>query len=580
MTASESRFDGRPATSRYVTLFRSLAGDFNLVRRRRPLRFMNESNQYASVRDYLGLIRRQRWIVLVVPIVFAAAAFALSTIQRERYEASASVEFRDLSQDFRLLDVNVVPAAAPNQRAATSAESATSEEVARRVRKDLGEDFSVDELQAGVTARVGTQTNLVVVEASGQDPQYVADLANAFAERASQIDTRNQLRQVDILIEQLRRQSPKNPIQLDKPVENLQEVVAQQRLIALLSLRRIADPAEVVRTAEVPTTPVSPKPARNAVLAGLVGFALALLFAFLRDSLDRRIRTINQAHELIDLPVLGRVGTTAFGGAGLIGADGGASPADLEAFQMLRTNLAFFQPDKPVRTVLVTSGLPEEGKTTVAASLAAAAAAAGMSTLLVDADLRRPMVAARLGLQPAPGLAEYLLGSVPPKEILQVKAFELAQTASRAATSAPVAAGRTGTSKSPPSKEKADAMSNGSPSEGTSSLVCITAGKPPARPAELLASPRSREFLDRIGRAYDLVVIDSSPLLASADPLELIPHIDAVLVCVRVSKSTRDEVQAVKEALGRLPDRPAGLVVTGLGEGDGEYGYYGYSYGA
>ncbi len=110
-------------------------------------------------------------------------------------------------------------------------------------------------------------------------------------------------------------------------------------------------------------------------------------------------------------------------------------------------------------------------------------------------------------------------------------------------------------------------------------LVCIAAGVPPEAPAELLATDRLREFLDKVGKAYDLVVIDSSPMLAAVDPLELIPLVDAILVCVRVSRSTRDEARAVKHALGRLPKRPTGIVVTGLkadSDDQGYYGYYGY----
>lgn len=523
---------------------------------------MSDEPRYASLRDYLALLRRQRWIVLVVPIVFAVAAYALSEIQDPRYEAAASVEFRDLAQDFRLIESDVGPALAPAQRSATSAEIVTSSDVARRVKDRLDTDLTIQQLQAAVTAQVGTQTNLVEIRATASDPLLVSRIANTFASQAAILDTREQLRQIDELIDRLRKQAPGDPIQLDEPPRNILQAASQQRLFNLQSVREIAEPAEVVRRAQVPAEPVAPKPVRNAALAGLVGLALALLAAFLRDSLDRRIRGIRHAHEELGLPVLGRVGTTALGKAG-VGGNGRVPPlpADTEAFQMLRTNLAFFDKDRPVRTVLVTSGLPEEGKTTVAASLASAAAATGQSTLLVDADLRRPMVAQRLGVARTPGLSEYLAGTATPQEILQVH-----ELPARGAPGAPVARPRSG--------------ENGAPSGLQRALVCIAAGQPPPRPAELLASARAHQFLQRVGKVYDLVVIDTSPLLSSADPLELIPHVDAVMLCVRVSRSTRDEAKAVLDALARLPERPTGVVVTGLRAGDEEYGYYGYAYGA
>src|SRR5690606_9558039 len=178
------------------------------------------------------------------------------------------------------------------------------------------------------------------------------------------------------------------------------------------------------------------------------------------------------------------------------------------------------------------SGLPQEGKSTVAASLAAAAAAAGQRTLLVDADLRRPVLAERLSAKRKPGLAEYLSGAVEPKDVLQ---------------RVPVKGGN---------------RSNGSTGEARS-LVFIAAGDSARAPAELLASERCRDLLSSVRKAYDLVVIDSSPLLSTADPLELMPLVDTVLVCARLSLSTRDVAGAVTETMERLPDVPTGLVVTG-----------------
>lgn len=507
---------------------------------------MSEQPRYATLRDYLALLRRQRLVVLGVTVVFAAAAFLLSTSQTPEYEADASVQFRDVAQDLGVLGISVQPQPAA-ERAAVRAESVTSARAARRVRRQLDTKVPPAALRAAVTARVEALTNLVSIQATWEDPEFAAALANAFATEAARTAERQQLNRIQAAIDELEQQirSAGSGEQAD-----VRAAIAREQLGELEAVRAVARPAQVTRRAEPPASAVSPRPLRNTILGGLLGFALGLLAAFIRDSLDRRIRAPRDAHDEIGLPILGRIGAGALGSGGLAGnGTGSLDPADLEAFRMLRTNLAFFAPETPLRSVLVTSGVPGEGKSTVATSLASAAAAAGQRTLLVECDLRRPTLAQRLGLDESPGLSEYLAGSAGPQAILQLRKFSLASSANGDSPTSPVA---------------------------ERSLVCIAAGSPPAQPAELLASDRCRDFFRKVASVYDLVVVDSSPMLSAVDPLELIPVVDGVLVCIRLGLTTRDDVRAVKGALHRLPQRPTGLVVTGLGGNEEEYAYYGY----
>ncbi len=113
---------------------------------------------------------------------------------------------------------------------------------------------------------------------------------------------------------------------------------------------------------------------------------------------------------------------------------------------------------------------------------------------------------------------------------------------------------------------------------GDPTLVCITAGSAPPRPADVLSSERFESFLKQVSQVYERVVIDCPPLLPVADTLEIIPHADCALICVRLNRTTRDQARAAHEALERLPDRPVGLVVTDFSEKDRGY-YQGYYYG-
>lgn len=155
------------------------------------------------------------------------------------------------------------------------------------------------------------------------------------------------------------------------------------------------------------------------------------------------------------------------------------------------------------------------------------------------------------GLQPGPGLSDYLAGRAEPGDILQTVAIPGASVGN----------------------------GNGPAPETTAGLVVIVAGTPTSRPAEILSSERFRTFLSTVRDAYDIVILDSTPLLSVVDALELLRHVDGIVLCARSVQTTRDQLRAARAALDRAPDRPTGVVVTGLSARDeAEYGYYSYAY--
>jgi capsular exopolysaccharide synthesis family protein len=306
--------------------------------------------------------------------------------------------------------------------------------------------------------------------------------------------------------------------------------------------------AQVTSTASLPSSPSGPHPISNVILGGIAGLVLALLVTWILESVDRRLRRPDEAEAVLGLPYVGAVPAGALGQT-----PGGKGDAmSIPAFRMIRTNLRFLASageSHDLRSILVTSPMSGEGKTTVSLGLALSAAASGLNTLLIEADVHRPVHAQRLGLASGPGLADYLRGGLSPGEILQTYRFV----------------------------EPSPGVNGATPNGSGSTLTCITAGSVASVAAAQLGSERFANILAEVTKVYDLVVIDSAPLLAVAETSEMVALVDAVAVCVRIGTTTVEHARAARAAFERLPAKPKGLVLTDLPRDIA--GYYGYSYG-
>jgi capsular exopolysaccharide synthesis family protein len=478
-------------------------------------------------------------------VLGALAAILFSILQPTKYEARASISFTDTSRDVGIVGSVPVPSQQPDQLAAANATTIKRGEVLQRVQHALAGRLSVSQLRNDVQAQVDPQSNLVVVNATTGSATLSARVADAVASEAVAVANRNARSQYATAARQLRAR-----FRSSAHGARAERAALADQISRLESLSVLATAAQVAEPARAPTSPASPVPAGAAVLGGILGLIIGLFVAAARDSLDRRLRDQDEIKELAGFPFIGQIGQSALGRMADAGPDS-AHDASLESFRILRTSLERLDRNSSIKTIVVTSAVAEEGKTTVAASLASGIAAAGKSPLLIDCDLRRPSVAERVGISPAPGLTDYLTGSAEPQDVLQIVP-----------------------------QQGADSQNGAYAGVHTQPLACISAGSRHAHPAELLSDhERLATFLREVAEAYDTVIIDTSPLLPVADTLELLPHVDCVLLCVRASFTTRDQLVAAKEALSNFPDRPIGLIITGVTE-DARSGYYpGYYYG-
>jgi capsular exopolysaccharide synthesis family protein len=480
-----------------------------------------ESGETRNLSDYLGVLRRRIWLILFVTVLAAAAALAISYVRTPKYEATINLQFTDPG----LQAGGVVGGASsdffPQSEAGAGAQRVTRDDVVRDASKELGGKPSPEDLRSDTTVTVDPVSSVVKATVSSDDAEDATREANQLAASVKKL-TRDEARGF-----YRQRAGTFGDDPANAPIKG-----------RLLALAAVAEPVEIVSPAAKPSSPVSPKPLRDTLIATFLGLILGIGLAFLRETLDKRVKDAHEVQRRLDLPLVGYVRKDSLGMVGMTSdGSGSVSEEDLEAFRILRTNVDFLGRGEELEVVAVTSPLPEEGKSTVAAWYAYASALVGKRTVLVECDFRRPVTASRLGFAPEPGLSDYLAGEADPKKVLRTIEVH----------------GR-----------------------GAENLPVIPAGGTVWQPTEMLASKKFQDFLAQLRKVYDRVVIDCAPLLPVGDTLEILPHVDGILLCVRLGQTTTDQAAAAKQSIAHLPEKPTGLVVTGLERGSGNdyYGYY------
>jgi tyrosine-protein kinase len=300
------------------------------------------------------------------------------------------------------------------------------------------------------------------------------------------------------------------------------------------------DPTVIARTVQspqLPKSPISPEPVRDLLLGALLGLLAGVAMAMARHSLDRSVKSAGVLAQIVNAPVLG---TTAYDSAvrsrPLIVHDQPRAPL-AEAFRQVRTNLQYVDLDHSKKLIVITSPLPEEGKTTTACNLAIVLAKVGRKVLLVEADLRRPRAAEYLGLENAVGLTSVLTGTATLDEVLQPWSDGL--------------------------------------------LDFLGAGPLPPNPSELLASRQMRSLLDEMNYRYDVVLLDTPPTLPVTDAAVLAAQCHGALLVVRHGKATTEQAKASAETLHKVSATLLGAVMTMTPRSRRHSGYaYAYEYGS
>jgi capsular exopolysaccharide synthesis family protein len=292
----------------------------------------------------------------------------------------------------------------------------------------------------------------------------------------------------------------------------------------------------IIKPAAKPTEPAAPNTRLNLLLGILVGLAVGIGLSILRTTLDNRIRGEADLRDVTDAPLLGGISFDQDAARKPLLTQVAPQSPRAESFRQLRTNLQFANVTRQAKTVLVTSSVPGEGKSTTATNLAIALAQAGQTVCLVDADLRRPMVDEYLGLDRNAGLTTALLGSVEVNDLLQ--------------------------------------------QWGNDDLYVLASGQIPPNPSELLGSTGMKDLISRLEQAFDAVVIDAPPLLPVTDAAVLSQHVGGVVLVVGVQRLRRHDLERSFSALAMVGASVLGIVLNRLpAKGPDAYTYSYYSEG-
>ncbi|MDR6505104.1 polysaccharide biosynthesis tyrosine autokinase [Arthrobacter oryzae] len=447
-----------------------------------------------DLRDYLRIFR-QNWILIVAVTLMALLITGVASVaSKPTYTADTQlfVAIQNSGSVQELQQGNTFSQA----RVQSYVKTVGSPIVLQPAIDALGLPLSANELASRVTTSTDINTVLINISVTDSSPVQAAAIAQAVSDSLiNAVDT------------------------LEKPKTGGTSPVS----------------LSIIKPAVAPEEPSAPNTRMNLLLGLVIGLALGVATAVLKTILDNRIRGEMDLRHVTNAPLLGGISFDQDAVKKPLLTQSESQSPRAESFRQLRTNLQFANVSGRAKTVLMTSSLPGEGKSTTATNLAIALAQAGQSVCLIDADLRRPMVNEYLGLDRNAGLTTALVGESDVDDLLQPW--------------------------------------------GDDNLFVLTSGQIPPNPSELLGSVEMKDLIVQLEHTFDHVVIDAPPLLPVTDAAVLSQHVGGVVVVVGSQKLRQNDLQKALNALDMVGSNILGIVLNRLpakGPDAYAYSYYGH----
>jgi non-specific protein-tyrosine kinase len=508
-----------------------------------------------SLRDYLGVIERRRWLLIGVFAVFVVVALLVSFRTKPSYEATTELSYAPQAPVSSITQggSNYVSPTSVQQTLQTAAAVLVTPEMAQRVADALGLT-DPKQLDAKISGGQMANTSLLTITAQCPNAQKAAVVANAYGQAWVAWSRQLDLDKVDEAVRLVKlqlvsyktAQQKKDPAYFD----------LKANLTQLITFRAAVSKGEyaVASAATVPKGPYTPKHLRDGLLGVVLGVVVGLASVFLAEQLDVRVHSNEEVADALDLPVLGRLPQVPKE----LGRDGSLvvlhdpdSPG-AEAFRVLRGNLDFVGVDGEVRSILITSCTQGEGKTSTACNLAVALAMAGKRVVVVDADMRRPRVHGYFGLPNRTGLSTVVAGKARLGEALQVVVLPDQGTASGGGEA----------------QISADAEAQ------SKRIYVITSGPIPPNPGEIVTSKHLEAVLAELVKGSDMVLVDAPPFMVVGDAAPLAARTDGIMLVFKMGQVTKGMLKEARDFLAPLPSRKLGIVLANVPVESGRYKYY------
>jgi succinoglycan biosynthesis transport protein ExoP len=504
----------------------------------------------VDLKEYFYLFWSWAWLIALAGILAGAAAYVVSINTLPIFETSTRLLVSAPPATTSSIDTSGMV----NTQTMTSTYSQMllDRPVLQGVIDQLKLSITPDELKKTISVDVVINTQLLVITVDNPDPMQAANIANAmdsvFAARIRELQSERYAASRDGLAKQVSDMEGQitdtnNQIAATKDTATLEQLQARltqyrtlySNLVTSYEQIRLAEEQTstnvvVSEPASVPYIPVSPKTTRNTLLAVVAGMLLAGGAVFAGDTLDDTIKDPEELRRRFNLPILGMIASHQTKDNKPITQVEPRSPTS-EAFRALRTNITFAAVDRPLRRIMITSPTPKDGKTTISSSLAVVLAQAEKQVVLIDADLRRPQIHRKFGIHNRIGLADLFVRPL-------------------------------------------DALAGMVKSVDIPGLAVITSGGLPPNPAELLTSQKMIEILDRLNQDFDVILIDTPPVLTVTDAAALASAMDGVILVAKPGSTKLSAFQQTVVQLRAVGARLLGVVLNEVNPVSRKYGYY------
>lgn len=511
------------------------------------------------LRSFWGIVVKRVWLIVLIVIVFLGVAWFITKRTTPIYEATTTIFINPAS--FSGTDINSIMTG--DRLATTYAKMITTNTFLEGVLQQMGieGDISISGLGSMIKIKKVTETQLLTISVDDTDPLRATEIANTIAQALIEQNTKIQTEksaevkksvEADLAIAKKSVTETQDKLETTGNTDTLTIFLLQDRLRNYQSVvadltrkydeiknaeRKAATAINVVDQALVPDTPIKPRPRYNLFIAFLAGLFVSLVSVIVLEFLDPSFKKEEEVEDVLGVPVLGvveRILSSDHKQSFLVLGDNTRSSI-AEELRMIKTNIRFTSPDKPLKSILITSVEPQEGKSFLSANLAEVFASSDEKVVLIDADLRKPTIHRFFGIPNARGFSDILLtGKIEGDEI---------NTVSR-----------------------------------RPNLRVISSGHLPPNPAELLSTNKLKLALDHFKKESDMIILDTPPTHLVTDAAILGAQVDGVIIIARLGKTNRHLLKKIKNTLSKSGVKIVGVVLNKAKKRRGYYkkGYYYY----